>query len=83
VLVSRYCDSQEGVERRAQGIVTDLVDGGYVLKEKAGAATVTGSRSVNRCVTRSVRERTVGEILDLLVRADSTSVATRSGQSLR
>jgi hypothetical protein len=36
VLVSRYCDSQEGVERRAQGIVTDLVDGGYVLKEKAG-----------------------------------------------
>lgn len=58
-------------ERRAQGIVTDLVDGGYVVKEKAGRRNRYRIQQDQPLGDPVSRERTVGEILDLLVRADS------------
>lgn len=54
-------------ERTAYGIVTDLSDAGYVLKTKDGRRNryeVQGHLPLGDAVSR---ERTIGEVLDLLV----------------
>ena len=55
-------------ERTAYGIVTDLTDAGYVVKEKEGRRNryeVQGHLPLRDAITR---ERTVGEVLSLLVK---------------
>jgi Mn-dependent DtxR family transcriptional regulator len=55
-------------ERTAYGIVTDLTEAGYVVKEKDGRRNryeVQGHLPLRDAVTR---ERTVGEVLSLLVK---------------
>ena len=55
-------------ERTAYGIVTDLTDAGYVVKEKDGRRNryeVQGHLPLRDAITR---ERTVGEVLSLLVK---------------
>jgi DNA-binding transcriptional ArsR family regulator len=55
-------------ERTAYGIVTDLTEAGYVVKEKDGRRNryqVQGHLPLRDGVTR---ERTVGEVLSLLVK---------------
>jgi hypothetical protein len=49
------------------GIVTDLVDSGYVVKERGGRRNryhIQGHLPLRDAVSR---ERTIGEVLDLLV----------------
>jgi DNA-binding IclR family transcriptional regulator len=56
-------------ERSAYGIVSELTDAGYVVKEKDGRRNryqVQGHLPLRGAVGR---ERTVGEVLDLLVEA--------------
>ena len=55
-------------ERTAYGIVTDLTDAGYVVKQKDGRRNryeVQGHLPLRDAITR---ERTVGEVLSLLVK---------------
>src|SRR5436305_10163875 len=54
-------------ERTAFGIVADLTDGGYVVKEKDGRRNryqIQDHLPLREAVTR---ERTIGEVLNLLV----------------
>lgn len=54
-------------ERRAYGIVADLADAGYVLKEKDGRRNryqIQDHLPLRETVSR---QRTIGELLDLLV----------------
>jgi DNA-binding MarR family transcriptional regulator len=54
-------------ERTAYGIVTDLADAGYVLKEKEGRRnryTVQSHLPLRDSINR---ERTIGEVLDLFI----------------
>jgi predicted transcriptional regulator len=56
-------------ERSAYAIVTDLADDGYVVKEKDGRRNryqIQGHQPLGEPI---VRERTIGEVLDLLVEA--------------
>ena len=43
-----------GVTERAYSIVTDLTEGGYVVKEKDGRATATRSRLTYPCARPSL-----------------------------
>ncbi len=54
----------EITERSAFGIITDLVEAGYVIKEKDGRR--------NRYRELGRRERTVGEVLALLAGTGAT-----------
>ena len=54
-------------ERTAYGIVADLTAAGYVVKEKAGRRNrydIQGHLPLHESISR---ERTIGEVLDLLV----------------
>jgi DNA-binding IclR family transcriptional regulator len=54
-------------ERSAYSIVTDLTEGGYVVKHKDGRRNryqIQSHRPLGEAVTR---ERTIGEVLDVLV----------------
>jgi DNA-binding IclR family transcriptional regulator len=54
-------------ERSAYGIVTDLAEAGYVVKEKDGRRNryrIQTHLPLREAITR---ERTIGEVLDLLV----------------
>lgn len=56
-------------ERSAYGIVTDLVEAGYIVKEKDGRRNryqIQGHLPLRESVGR---ERTIGEVLDVLVEA--------------
>jgi DNA-binding transcriptional ArsR family regulator len=56
-------------ERSAHGIVTDLTDAGYVLKERQGRRNryqILGHLPLREPIGR---ELTIGEVLDLLVHA--------------
>ena len=56
-------------ERSAYGIVTELADAGYILKEKEGRRNryrIQGDLPLGEPVGR---DRTIGEVLDLLVEA--------------
>jgi DNA-binding IclR family transcriptional regulator len=61
-------------ERRAFGIVTDLTDAGYVVKEKDGRRNRYRIQNHLPLPEAVGRERTIGEVLELLI--DTT--ATRS-----
>ena len=56
-------------ERSAYGIVTDLVEAGYIVKDKDGRRNryqIQGHLPLRESVGR---ERTIGEVLDVLVEA--------------
>jgi hypothetical protein len=57
-------------ERSAFGIVTDLVEAGYVVKEKDGRRNRYHIQAHLPLPEPATRERTVGEILALLVGTD-------------
>jgi len=58
-------------ERRAYGIVTDLTTAGYVVKDKDGRRNryqVRGDQPIRGAISQ---QRTIGEVLDLLVDTNS------------
>ena len=59
-------------ERSAFGIVSDLVEGGYVLKEKDGRRNRYYIQAHLPLPEAVARERTVGEVLALLVGAEGS-----------
>ena len=74
-------------ERTAFGIVTDLAQAGYVVKEKDGRRNryrIQPHLPLGESITR---ERTIGEVLDLLVDAPGAmttpSYRARSAVNLR
>ena len=54
-------------ERTAYGIVTDLTDGGYVLKQKDGRRNRYQIQSHLPLRESIAREQTIGEVLEILV----------------
>ena len=65
-------------ERTAYGIVTDLADAGYIVKTKDGRRNryeVQGHLPLRDAVTR---ERTIGEVLRVLVDTPSRRARRRS-----
>jgi hypothetical protein len=56
-------------ERRAFGIVTDLADAGYVVKARDGRRNRYKIQHHLPLPDPALRERTVGELLDLLASA--------------
>jgi DNA-binding transcriptional ArsR family regulator len=54
-------------ERSAYGIVADLTAAGYVLKERDGRRNRYAIQHDLPLPDTTVRERTVGEVLDLLI----------------
>jgi len=67
-------------ERSAYTIVTDLTDGGYVVKEKDGRRNryqIQAHLPLREAITQ---ERTIGEVLDVLVETNTrTRRRRRSG----
>jgi hypothetical protein len=67
-------------ERSAFGIVTELVGAGYVVKEKDGRRNqyrIQGHLPLRDSVAR---ERTIGEVLDVLVKASTPADADQPAQ---
>jgi DNA-binding IclR family transcriptional regulator len=65
-------------ERSAYGIVTELAQAGYIVKEKDGRRNryrIQGNLPLGEPVGR---ERTIGEVLDLLVEAGGQRGRSRS-----
>jgi len=62
-------------ERTAYGLVVDLTDAGYVVKEKAGRRNRYHIQEHLPLRESTSRERTIGEVLDLLVDANPTKRA--------
>jgi DNA-binding IclR family transcriptional regulator len=60
-------------ERSAYGIVTDLTTAGYVVKEKNGNRNCYQIQAHLPLRGATSRERTIGEVLDLLVGANAHS----------
>ena len=60
-------------ERRAFGIITDLVEAGYVIKEKTGRRNRYHIQAHLPLPEPTSQERTVGEVLALLAGADATA----------
>src|SRR5215211_5437430 len=58
-------------ERSAYGIVTDLTEGGYVVKEKDGRRNRYQIQSHLPLRETVSQERTIGEVLDLLVETNT------------
>jgi putative heme degradation protein len=58
-------------ERSALGIITDLVEAGYAVKEKNGRRNRHHVQAYLPLPEPDGRERTVGEILTVLVGADA------------
>jgi len=54
-------------ERTAYGIVTDLTEGGYVIKEKDGRRNRYQIQAHVPLREPITRERTIGEVLDVLL----------------
>jgi len=70
---SRLRDLAEAVgvtERAAYGIVADLTEAGYVVKEKDGRRNRYHIQEHLPLPESLVQQRTVGEVLDLLVRTE-------------
>jgi MarR family len=59
-------------ERGAFGIITDLVEAGYVVKEKDGRRNRYHIQADLPLPEATARERTVGEVLSLLTGTDAT-----------
>ncbi len=64
-------------ERTAFGIVNDLIAAGYVVKDKAGRRNRYAIRTELPLGEKVGRERTIGEVLDLL--ADVRTPRTAKG----
>jgi DNA-binding IclR family transcriptional regulator len=64
-------------ERSAYGIVTDLTEGGYVIKEKDGRRNRYHIQAHLPLREATTQDRTIGEVLDLLVDTN-TRKQTRS-----
>jgi hypothetical protein len=62
-------------ERTAYGIVVDLTEAGYVLKEKDGRRNSYTIQAHLPLPDSIGRQRTIGEVLDLLVNADQRARA--------
>jgi len=54
-------------ERTAYGIVTDLADGGYIVKEREGRRNRYQVQAHQPLREPTARETSIGEVLDLLV----------------
>jgi DNA-binding IclR family transcriptional regulator len=69
-------------ERSAYGIVTDLAEAGYVVKQKDGRRNRYEVQAHLPLPESTQRERTVGEVLALLVGTDAGAAASepRPGQ---
>ena len=65
-------------ERTAYGIVTDLTDGGYVVKEKDGRRNRYQIQAHLPLRETLTRERTIGEVLNLLVDTNTRSRRSRA-----
>ena len=65
-------------ERHAYGIVADLTEAGYLLKEKDGRRNRYRVRTHLPLRESSTRQRTVGELLALLSDTDSSSRTRRT-----
>ena len=66
-------------ERRAHGIVTDLTEAGYVVKEKDGRRNRYRVQAQLPLPESITGDRTIGEVLGTLVDADAhTRPADRS-----
>jgi DNA-binding IclR family transcriptional regulator len=74
-------------ERSAYAIVNDLTEAGYVLKERDGRRNRYIIQHSLPLPETTPRERTVGDVLDLLVGARSrrtrTATARKSGRAVR
>ncbi len=64
-------------ERSAFGIITDLVEAGYVIKEKDGRRNRYHIQAHLPLPEPTARERTVGEVLALLAGTDATVTGSR------
>ena len=64
--------SLEITERSAFGIISDLVEAGYVIKEKDGRRNRYHIQAHLPLPEPTARERTVGEVLALLTGTDAT-----------
>jgi len=62
-------------ERSAYGIVLDLAEAGYIIKEKAGRRNRYQIRAHLPLPEASSRERTVGEVLALLADGELPAAA--------
>jgi DNA-binding IclR family transcriptional regulator len=62
-------------ERTAYGLIVDLTAAGYVVKEKAGRRNRYHIQEHLPLRESTSRERTIGEMLDLLVDANPTKRA--------
>jgi DNA-binding IclR family transcriptional regulator len=67
----------EVTERTAYGIVVDLTEAGYVIKEKDGRRNRYHIQGHLLLRDRLSRERTIGEVLDLLVDTGERSRSRR------
>ncbi len=67
-------------ERSAYSIVTDLTDGGYVVKDKAGRRNRYEIQSHLPLREAITRERTIGEVLDVLVESKSHKRRRRASE---
>ena len=68
-------------ERSAFGIITDLIEARYVVKEKDGRRNRYRIETHLPLPESTARERTVGEVLALLTGTDATAeCGTRQGQ---
>ena len=63
-------------DRRAHGIITDLVDSGYVIKTKEGRRNQYQVRVDLPLPDSPPTGRTIGEVLELLSWTDSSSTST-------
>jgi predicted transcriptional regulator len=77
-------------ERSAYAIVNDLAEAGYVLKEREGRRNRYVVQHHLPMPENTARERTIGEVLDLLVEAKprrtrmaATRTATRTARTAK
>ena len=81
-------DELDITERSAYAIVNDLTGAGYVLKERDGRRNRYIVQEHLPLPETTIRERTVGEVLDLLVGANGarrrrTASATKTTRTAR
>lgn len=70
-------------ERSAHGIVTDLVEAGYVVKDKDGRRNRYRIETQLPLRESVSAERTIGEVLGLLVQADADADSGRGRRARR
>jgi DNA-binding transcriptional ArsR family regulator len=76
-------DSLDITERSAFGIITDLVEAGYVIKERDGRRNRYHIQAHLPLPEPTARERTVGEVLALLAGTDMTVTEPAAADQVR